>query len=331
MKRTAFVTGATGFVGLNLVRELVEQGWEVTALHRPTSDLKYLRRFDVTLRVGTLEDEEALERAIPPAVDAVFHVAASLSFWGRRRAEQQRTNVEGTRNVVRVALAQRAKRFVHTSSVAAFWSPGSHITEETASTAATAKSGYIRTKYLAEQEVRTGIAAGLDAVILNPVNIIGPYDVHGWGRALRMVAQGRLPGIPPGSASFCHSAEVARAQVASVERGRAGHNYLLAGVDASFLELFQCIGRLLGRSVPSRPLPAFLIKTVGTVMDLGGYVTGREPEITRELAAAMCEKFTCSSDKAERELGYRPRTMEEMVRDCRDWLVREGYLVLASA
>jgi len=331
MKRTAFVTGATGFVGLNLVSELVEQGWEVTALHRPSSDLKYLRRFDVTLRAGTLEDEAALERAIPSGVDAVFHVAATVSFWGRRRAEQYRTNVEGTRNVVRAARARGAKRFIHTSSLAAFWSPGSHITEETPSVAATVKSGYVRTKYLGEQEVRAGIAEGLDAVILNPVNVIGPYDVHGWGRSLRMVAEGRLPGIPPGSGSFCHSVAVARAHVAAVDRGRVGENYLLAGVDASFLELFQCIGRLLGRPVPSRPLPAFLVKTLGAVMDLVGYVTRREPEITREISVTMCERYTCSSEKAERELGYRPRTLEEMVRDSRDWLAKEGYLALASA
>jgi nucleoside-diphosphate-sugar epimerase len=318
-------------VGLNLVGELVEQGWEVTALHRPTSDLKYLRRFDVKLCVGTLADEQALERAIPPSADAVFHVAATVSFWGGRRAEQHRTNVEGTRNVVRAALDRRAKRFIHTSSVAALWSPGSRITEETPSVAATAESGYIRTKYLAEQAVRAGIAEGLDAVILNPANIIGPYDVHGWARSLRMVSEGRLPGIPPGSGSFCHSVEVARALVASVDRGRTGNNYLLAGVDATFVEVFQCIGRLLGKPVPSRALPAFLIKSVGAVMDLGGYLMRREPDITREIAAAMCETYTCSSEKAERELGYRPRTLEEMVRDCRDWLVKEGYLALASA
>src|SRR5947199_4037379 len=114
--RTAFVTGATGFLGLNLVRQLGEAGWEVVALHRPQSDLKYLQRFPVRRAVAAIEDQATLEQAMPAGVDVVFHTAADVSYWSGHRARQTRTNVYGTRNLVDVALRRGVKRFIHTSS-----------------------------------------------------------------------------------------------------------------------------------------------------------------------------------------------------------------------
>ena len=120
---TAFVTGATGFIGMNLVEVLTAAGWEVTALHRRSADIGRLHRFPVALAEGDVTEPESLGRAIPDGVDAVFHVAASTSVWRRRDAEQERTNVTGTRYVVAAALERGARRLVHTSSVAAY---GSH-------------------------------------------------------------------------------------------------------------------------------------------------------------------------------------------------------------
>src|SRR5208282_2668921 len=114
--RRAFVTGATGFLGLNIIAELTNQGWDVIALHRSNSDLTYLRHFPVHLVVGAVEDVASLERAMPESVDAVFHLAADVSLWARNNARQTLTNVEGTRCVVEVALKRGVKRFVHTSS-----------------------------------------------------------------------------------------------------------------------------------------------------------------------------------------------------------------------
>ena len=114
--RTAFVTGATGFLGLNLAEHLTRLDWKVVALHRATSDLTYLGRFPVRLAEGALEDPASLARAIPEGVDVVFHTAADVTFWSRHRARQTRTNVDGTRNVVADALASGAKKLVHTST-----------------------------------------------------------------------------------------------------------------------------------------------------------------------------------------------------------------------
>ena len=120
MTRTAFVTGATGFLGLNLVQQLTEQGWTVTVLHRPSSNLTYLNRFPVTLAVGEIEDAASLHQAMPDGLDAVFHVAGDVSFWSGHKARQTRTNVDGTRNVLAVARAKGVRRFLHTSSIAVY-------------------------------------------------------------------------------------------------------------------------------------------------------------------------------------------------------------------
>jgi dihydroflavonol-4-reductase len=202
--KTAFVTGATGFVGTNLVRLLLARGWHVRALCRVRPDGSLPRIEGVEVKAGDITDGAAVLAAMPDAPDAVFHVAASLSLWAGGRAEQDRTNVGGTREVVAAALERRAKRFIHTSSVAAFGLHDGRIDETTSSNAAAQTFNYVRTKFLAEEEIRLGIQRGLPAVILNPANIIGPDDRRGWGRLFLLVQAGKLPGVPPGRASFAH-------------------------------------------------------------------------------------------------------------------------------
>jgi dihydroflavonol-4-reductase len=228
-RRTALVTGATGFLGLNLVRQLTDAGWEVIALHRPGSELTYLRRFPVRLAEATLQ-AESLQRAVPDGLDALFHAAADISSWHRHRDRQTRANVDGTRHLVEAAIRQGVLKFVHTSTTGVYGLPGQPFDEAAPHLGRGSGFHYQHTKALAEDEVRRGIDRGLDAVILNPANIVGPYDVHSsWSRLIRLAVEGKLPAVPPGRCSFCHAAEVARAHVAAAERGRTGENYILAG------------------------------------------------------------------------------------------------------
>jgi nucleoside-diphosphate-sugar epimerase len=323
--RTAFVTGATGFLGLNLVEQLTAAGWDVLALHRRTSDLTPLRRFPVRLAEGSVEDPDSLERAVPGKIDVIYHVAADVSFWSRHRDRQTRTNVDGTRNVVAVALRRGAK-LVHTSSTSVYGFQPGPLDESAPHSGRGSWFNYMHTKALAEEEVRAGIARGLDAVFLNPANIIGAYDRHNWARLMILAAANKLPTIPPGRGSWCHAAEVARAHIAAARGGRTGENYILAGADASFAEVFRTIGEIVGRKVPSRVARAGFLRRASRVLGWVSLVTRKEPILTRETAAFLCADLTCRSDKATRELGYRPATLREMLEDCHRWLIAEGAL-----
>ena len=255
-ERTAFVTGGTGFLGLNLVEQLVAQAWQVTALHRPSSDTRLLRQFPVRLVEGDILDPGSLRRAMPAGVDAVFHVAADISMWSGHADRQTRINVDGTRHVVAAALDAGAGRLVHTSTWNTYGLGQGEISEELPQRGGETGANYDRSKLLAEQEVRAGVARGLDAVIINPSHIMGRYDRKGWPRLIIMAHTRWLPGVPPGAGTFCHAEAVARAHIAAAERGRRGANYLMSGADASFegpmcaacgraaLRLYLCDDRL---------------------------------------------------------------------------------------
>jgi nucleoside-diphosphate-sugar epimerase len=324
--QTAFVTGGTGFVGINLVSELTGQGWSVTCLHRHNSSLDYLRRFPVRLVVGDINDARSLHAALPQNVDAVFHVAADTSSWKPLDGPQTQTNVGGTRNLVNAAIEKRAKRFVLTSTAAAYGRQKGAITEETPSTAATSWINYERSKWLAEEEVRKGVARGLEGVILNPCAIFGPFDKSVWGNVFRTIRDGRMRVMPPGRFPINHSQEVARMHIAAVSRGRSGENYLLGGESVPIAFVFAEMAKLLGVELKASIAPEFLFVSMARIVATLAKWRGREPEITPEIAQIMCSTNPVTSEKAVRELGYQPRPLGDCLRDSYEWLEKEGLL-----
>jgi len=249
--KSAFITGSTGFIGLNLVEHLTQSGWDVVALHRPSSRLSHLQKFPVRLVEGSVEDRASLERAMLADVDVVFHVAGDLSQWSDHKNRQWRTNVEGTRNMVETSLAKRSRKFVHTSSVSAYGFQPEPF-DETAPKLGKGSFNYQHSKAMAEDEVLKGVGQGLDAVILNPTNVIGRHDWGTWSRFIRLAANGQLFRIPPGSACYCDVSAVVRAHVAAAEQGQTGHNYLLGGDVASYADVVQIVGDIVGRPCASR-------------------------------------------------------------------------------
>ena len=185
---------------------------------------------------------------------------------------------------------------------------------------------YVRTKVLAEEEVRRGIDRGLDAVLLNPANMIGAYDSGNWSRLFRLVASDKLPGLPPGRGSFCHAAEVAKAHVSAVRRGRTGENYLLGGADASYVEVVRIIGEMIGRDVSMRSVSARLFRAAAWAADFLPNWRVEEPNLTPEIAAFMSRDMLCRSDKAISELGYQPVPLHAMLGDCYRWLIAESII-----
>jgi dihydroflavonol-4-reductase len=323
--KTAFVTGGTGFIGLNLVEHLSRSGWDVIALHRPNSRLTQLQKYPVRLVQGEIEDAASLERAVPEDLDAVFHVAGDVSLWSGHRERQWRTNVEGTRNMVSTALAKRARKFIHTSTVSVYGMQTEPF-DETATKLGRDSFNYQRSKTAAEDEVAKGIERGLDAVFLNPANVIGPHDWSTWSRFIRLAANRQLFRIPPGRACYADVGAVVRAHVAAVEKGRTGHNYLLGGPDASYAEIVRIVCELLGtppNTAVGRPL---VLSLAGRVSELMSRITGKEPRISEESAAMVSASIICRSDKAIRELGYQVAPVETMLRDCIDWMIAENLI-----
>lgn len=323
---TAFVTGATGFVGLNLIQELQGAGWRVIACHRAGSDLRHLQRLGPELRVADVLDLPALLAALPEQVDAVFHLAASINFWRPRNLEQSLINIQGTRHMVEAALQRKARRFIHMSSLAA-WAPGQGdlIDESTPSRAQGHPVNYFRTKWLSEQEVLNAIPRGLPASVLNPGNILGPYDSQTWARSFRMAKRRQLPVLPPGGGPFCHVQDVVRATVAAAERGRVGERYVLGGVHASYAELFARVCALL--AVPRPPVvPAWLFSMLAALSDGWSRISRKEPDLTPDMAGVLSIDFDARSAKAERELGYQRQPFAKQVQDTFDWLRGERLL-----
>jgi dihydroflavonol-4-reductase len=326
MARTAFVTGGTGFIGINLIELLVREGWEVTALHRASSNLTYLKRFPVKLAEGSITDGASLERAILEGTDVVFHVAGDTSFWSKKNAQQNANNIDGTRNMVEVSAAKGVGTFIHTSSNSAWGRVTGEVTEETPQEGGSSWINYERSKYLGEREALKGVELGMKVVVLNPADTIGPYDANTWGRLFFLLRDGALPAVASGAVSPTHVHDVVRAHLDAVTKGRNGEIYLVAGETCDMVEFVAEIASVSDAKVPKK-LPSWIMKAYGRISVMIAAFTGKEPDVTPEIATmATTTGVTFRSDKAIAELGYRIQPRSVGIRDNYDWLVAEGLL-----
>lgn len=320
-RKRVFVTGGTGFLGLNLIDELLHRKtYDILCLHRASSDLTELKKRPITLVEGSLFDVTQLTQLIPLQCDVVFHCAANTNMWKKRNEEQTRDNVLGTRNLVESSLTQGVKRFVHTSSIAAFGHHNGRIDETTPSNARDSKVNYVLTKFLAEQEVKKGIDRGLNAVFINPSNIVGPYDQHNWATMIKLTVSNRLPAIPSGYGSFCHVREVAKALITASEKGDMGEHYLLGGSEASYLDFVNTVTQIMGKPIHVKVLPPLLLKLYAHITSLFSLFTQKAPQVTPEIAELTSAHMSCDSQKAKQVLGYQEVPLLDMVRDYLDWM-----------
>ncbi len=321
------LTGATGFLGGHLLERLLLESVEVAAVVRSEVAAQELRAHGVTAVVGPLEDPAVFGEALSRPTDCVFHVAADTSTWRGHSERQTRTNVEGTRNVLAAATAAGVRRIVHTSSVSAFGQQEETLTEDSAKLGKGSWINYERTKAIAEELVLEADARGaIEAVILNPAHILGPGDTHNWASLFLLVDQGKLPGAPPGSGAFADVREVAKAEIEAWRLPAHGEQFLLGGVQASFLELIQTIASELDRKAPAKPMPAGFIRGYARVLDAISRVTGREPPLTPQAVSFTCHHLKVDSSKAMRELGYQSTPLDVLVHDTCAWLRNQGML-----
>lgn len=328
MKKIAFVTGSTGFLGLNLVELLVQEGWEVYALHRASSNLKYLNRFPVHKIQGDVTDLVSLQAGIPDGIDVCFHLAASTNLWKKNNALQTKINVEGTKNILQVIQEKQIPRLVHTSSIVTYGLHDSVINEQTKSNALEVPINYFISKRLADLEVEKAVQKqGLHATILHPSHIMGPYDFQNWVQLIKHVYNNTLPGIPPGSGPFSHVREIAKAHIRAAEVGRAGEHYVLGGDQKSFLDLINQAQRILNKKQSAKATPAWMLRIGLLGFGIKGWLQpSQEPDLTPEKFTLVTKHVRCDDKKAQEELGFQHIPMPQIVEECIAWLQKEKLL-----
>lgn len=319
------VTGATGLVGNNVVRQLLRRGQAVRVLTRKSSDLRPLDGLDVERVVGDVCDPDSVLRACE-GVTGVVHAAGFVHI-GRSKLDMHRAiNVEGTRNVAQAARSCGARMIHVSSSDAVGIGSLDEPADEDTPLADDRGCTYAITKREAEEVVRAEISQGLDAVIVNPSFMLGPWD---WkpssGRMILEVAQGKAWVAPRGHFSVCDVRDVAAGILSAIERGTVGRRYLLSGTTLSYLEAFRLFAAVTGGR---RPLgsPGPVVSLVGGWLgDLGTLLTGKESDVNSAAirVARLPKAYSCR--RAQEELGYSPRPVEESARDAWDWFREYGY------
>lgn len=323
--RTAVVTGAAGYVGVNLVELLLAQGWRVR-----TYDLEPMVGIDphgVEHTLGDVRDHGRLATAFDGA-DVVFHLAARITLASVDEAAWD-VNVSGPATAAAVALETGVPRFVHCSSVHAYDLSRAHprLNERSPRSVAPERPVYDRSKAAGEVEVRKAIEAGLDATIVNPTGIIGPVDL-GPSRANLVIdsaARGRLPVVVRGGFDWVDVRDVARGLVAAADSGRTGENYLLPGHQATAMHLGRLAAALNGHLGPVAALPAHVAKWLAPT----GERIGRRFDsdvFTPASIGTLIEHPIVEGDKAAEELGHIPRPLEDTVRDLVRYYEGEPHL-----
>jgi dihydroflavonol-4-reductase len=324
------VTGATGFVGANLVRELLADGATVRVLVRPASDRRTLTGLDVETVEGDLCEPGSLGAALR-GIEILYHVAADYRLWARDPRELYRVNVDGTRALLRAAAASGVGRVVYTSSVGTLGIPpdGTPGTESTPVSLSDMVGHYKRSKFLGEREAERAAGQGLAVVIVNPSAPVGPWD---WkptptGKMLVDYLRGRMLAYLDTGLNVVHVRDVARGHIQAAERGRVGERYILGHAEGNLglRAIFQRLRDYTGIPAPRVRLPHGGALALATVAEGIARVTGGQPLVARTAVRMAAKRMFFDPAKAIRELGLPQTPVDQALREAADWFWARGY------
>lgn len=323
----AAVTGASGHLGANLVRALLQRRWKVRAL--VYRDIRALEGLNVDQVSGDILDELSLRRAFAD-VDIVFHLAGRISIVNWDRKQVQAVNVAGVQNVINACADTGVKRLIHTSSFHAHKQEplDEPLDEYRPLLDAGSYPPYNHSKAEGEKLVRAAIAKGLDAIIINPAGMLGPNDFKPshFGTTILSLAKGELPALVDAGLNWADNRDVADGMINASEHAKAGEKYILSGHWATLEDIAKLVSSSTGAKMPRAVLPMWIARTVAPVQALFDRIRGRSPTFTPIAMEELESNPVISHAKASKELGYQPRPLEQTIADTIDWFRSYGLL-----
>jgi dihydroflavonol-4-reductase len=330
-----FVTGASGFIGANLVHELIARGHQVKALLRPGSDLRGLTGAEFERVTGDVSDREKLNAAMR-GCDCCFHVAASYHLWLRDYAPMYAANVEGTRNVIEAAAQAGCGRIVYTSTVGCIGLPPAvngqvSPTDETAPVSETQMSNhYKRSKWQAECVAIELARKGLPIIIVNPTAPVGPRDVKPTptGQVIVDFLNRAMPAYLDTGLNWVHVRDVAIGHILAAERGRIGERYILGHPQGNWTmrEAFAVLEEITGIRAPRMQIPYWVALSAAYVNEEMSAITGQPPKAPLAGVRMAKYKMFFNPAKAIRELGLPQTPPKQALTDAVEWFRTNGYV-----
>ncbi|HET6169160.1 MAG TPA: hopanoid-associated sugar epimerase [Terracidiphilus sp.] len=324
-----FLTGGTGFVGHHVAKALAAEGAQLRMLVRKTSNLSNLEGIPGETVAGDLARPDSYAPALADC-DAVVHVAADYRLWIRDPDTMYRANVDGTRDLLRLAREARVRRVVYTSSVATmhFRTDGIVINEDTPVSLDDMVGHYKRSKFMAEQQAIAAAQDGQQVMILNPTTPIGPNDAKPTptGRIFVDFLNRKFPAYVDTGLNLVDVTEIARAHVTALTKGSPGRRYILGGENLTLKQILDKMSAITGIPSPTARIPFAIAATYAFFEEwMTGRIRGKEPRATLEEVRMGRKKMFASSARAEQELGFRILPVYPAMRAAIEWFRANGY------
>jgi len=324
---TIFVTGASGHIGGNLVRALLDDGKAVRVLVH--HDERALEGLEVERISGDVLDVDGMESAVRGA-DLVYHLAGHISLTRGDRDKALTVNIEGTRNVVDACLKGGVRRLVHFSSSHALeQDPFDQVIDEERPLVARERGpAYDRSKAAGERHIAEAVERGLDAVVVNPTSVLGPcdYKPSRMGDLVLALSRRKLPALVSAQYDWVDVRDVVAGAIAAAERGRTGQRYILSGHRVTVRELAQLVENASGARAPRLSTPLWLAMVGAPFAEMLGSIRKKRPLFTRESIRTIGGNSQFSNARAAAELGYAPRPLSETIADTVRWFEEVGWL-----
>lgn len=321
------VTGGTGFLGTNLVHELVKSGWDVRVIVRKNSNTNYIKSLPIEIVLGEITNKADVDTVVA-GCDVVFNVAGDTSFWKKYFERQRLVNVEAPAIIAEACIKHGVKRLVHTSTVDIFGCNPAGVANEKWTDYNFANTGYnySDTKREGERRVLEYNKKGLEVVVIYPGSMIGPFDFTlQYGRLFFELRDGKVPGCPVGGASFCHVTDVAKAHIAAATKGVPGEGYICAGENIGYKALFDLIAAKFDKKAPSLILKRWMMVTYGFIMQTISEFTNQAPEMDLGNARYMSINAWYDSSKAIKTLGYQITPTTKSIDEAYVWYEQNGF------